>query len=271
MNTISSYKDKPLLIIGDFNLDLLQFDTDPLVDEFVNNMISSSLFPLINNPTNFFRNSSTLIDHAWCNILHDDIKSYIINSSVSSYKPILTIIPTSIKQFTKEDDNIGKHIRTHNINDDTISAFSKDFESILSSFDFGADFITDSSTIRSLFSNFYNKQSEIYTKNIYVDKVLTSKRNCFDKPWITTGIAKACKIKNKLHNKWIRSRGSPLEDKSKKEYKLYRSRLRNIIREAELNHFRKKFSKTSDNIRKAWQVINSIRCKKEIYTISKFY
>ena len=96
-----------------------------------------------------------------------------------------------------------------------------------------------------------------------VVKGLTSKRNCFDKPWITTGIAKACKVKNKLHNNWIKSRGSRLEDKSKKEYKLYRSRLRNIIQEAELNHFRKKFSKTSDNIRKAWQVINSIRCKKK--------
>ena len=227
MNTISSYKDKPLLIIGDFNLDLLQFDADPLVDEFVNNMISSSLFPLINKPTNFFRNSSTLIDHAWCNILQDDIKSYVINSSVtvSSHKPILTIIPTSIKQFTKEDDNIGKHIRTHNINDDTISAFSKDFESILSTFNFGPEFITDSSTIRFLFTNFYNKLSEIYSKNISVNKVLTSKRNSFDKPWITTGIAKACKVKNKLHNKWIKSRGSPLEDKCKKEYKLYHSRL----------------------------------------------
>ena len=96
-----------------------------------------------------------------------------------------------------------------------------------------------------------------------VVKGLTSKRNCFDKPWITTGIAKACKVNNKLHNNWIKSRDSPLEDKSKKEYKLYRSRLRNIIQEAELNHFRKKFSKTSDNIRKAWQVINSIRCKKK--------
>ena len=114
-----------------------------------------------------------------------------------------------------------------------------------------------------MFSNFYNKLSEIYFRNISVDKVLTSKRNCFDKPWITTGIAKACKVKNKLHNKWIKSRGSPLEHKCKKEYKLYRSKLRNIIREAELNNFRKKFSKTNDNIRKAWQVINSIRCKKK--------
>ena len=127
--------------------------------------------------------------------------------------------------------------------EDTISAFSKDFESILSNFDFGPEFITDSSTIRSLFTNFYNKLSEICSKNISVDKVLTSKRNCFDKPWITTEIAKACKVKNKLHNKWIKSRGSPLEDKCKKEYKLYRSRLRNIIREAELNHFRKKIFK----------------------------
>ena len=263
METISSYNDKPLLIIGDFNLDLLQFDTDPIIDEFVNMMISSSLFPLINKPTNFFRNSSTLIDHAWCNILHEDIKPYIINSSVSSHKPILTTIPTSIKQFTNERDNVGKHIRTHNVNEDTISAFSTDFESILSHFNFDTEFITDSSTIRSLFSNFYGKVSEIYCKHISVDKVLTSKRNSFDKPWITTGIAKACKVKNKLHNKWIKSRGSPLEEKCKKEYKLYRSRLRNIIREAELNHFRKKFLKTSGNIRKAWQVINSIRCKKK--------
>ena len=53
MNTISAYKDKPLLIMGDFNLDLLQFNTDTKIDEFVNNMISSSLFPLINKPTNF--------------------------------------------------------------------------------------------------------------------------------------------------------------------------------------------------------------------------
>ena len=66
MNTISAYKDKYLLIMGDFNLDLLQFNTDTKIDDIVNNMISSSLFPLINKPTNFFRNSSTL-NICYCN------------------------------------------------------------------------------------------------------------------------------------------------------------------------------------------------------------
>ena len=125
---------------------------------------------------------------------------------------------------------------------------------------FNTEFIADSSSIRCLFSSFYDKLSKIYCKHISVDKVLTSKRNSFDKPWITTGIAKACKVKNKLHNKWIKSSGSPVEDNYKKENKLYRSRLRNIIREAELNHFRNEFSEACGNIRKAWHVINNIRC-----------
>ena len=58
-----------------------------------------------------------------------------------------------------------------------------------------------------------------YGKRLYFTKlpVLTSKRNSFGKPWITTGIAKACKDKNRLHNKWIKPRGSPVEDNSKKE------------------------------------------------------
>ena len=194
--------------------------------------------------------------------------SLILLTSVRSHKPILTIIPTSLKQFTNERNNIGKHIQTHNVNEETINAFSKDFDDILSSFNFNTEFVTHSSSIRYLFSTFYDKLSEIYCRHISVDKVLTSKRNSFDKPWITTGIAKACKVKNKLHDKWIKSRGSPVEDNFKKEYKFYRSRLRKIMREAELNHFRNKFSKACGNIRKAWQVINTIRCKKRLTKFS---
>ena len=51
----------------------------------------------------------------------------------------------------------------------------------------------------------------IYNTRIVVNKVLTSKRNKYEKPWITQGLAKACKIKNKLHNKWIKSRGTSYE------------------------------------------------------------
>ena len=51
---ISDYKDKPLLIMGGFNIDLMCYDSNTNVDKFENTMMSNSLFPLINRPTNFF-------------------------------------------------------------------------------------------------------------------------------------------------------------------------------------------------------------------------
>ena len=51
MKVILPYKDKPLLILGDFNLNLFEYDNNTHIDEFVNSMISNSLFPLVNNDT----------------------------------------------------------------------------------------------------------------------------------------------------------------------------------------------------------------------------
>ena len=60
MKVVLPYKDKPLLILGDFNLNLFEYDHNTHIDDFVNNMISNSLFPLVNKATNYFRGSSTL-------------------------------------------------------------------------------------------------------------------------------------------------------------------------------------------------------------------
>ena len=125
---ISDYEDKPLLILGDFNIDLLKYDNDPHVDKFVNTMISNSLFPLVNKPTNFFRDTSTLIDHAWCNILHDNTKANVLSISVSSHKPIFTLIPIALKHFA--GDTESKNMQIHNINEDTINMFKSELKTL---------------------------------------------------------------------------------------------------------------------------------------------
>ena len=129
---ISDYKDKPRLIMGDFNIDLLCYDSNSSVDKFVNTMMSNSLFPLINKPTNFFRNTSTLIDHSWSNVLHESTRTSIIATSVSTHKPIFTILPTSLKHLANEDNDSNRNMLIHNVNDNTVRSFSKDFEDIIS-------------------------------------------------------------------------------------------------------------------------------------------
>ena len=70
---------------------------------------------------------------------------------------------------------------------------------------------------------------------------------------------------------WIKSRGSNSESFHKAEYKSYRSKLRKIIRLSETNYFKSKFTKTCGNIKKAWSVINAIRCKKKASKFPSFF
>ena len=166
---ISDYKDKPLVIMGDFDIDFICYDSNSNIDRFVNNMMSNSLFPLINRPTNFFRNTSTLIDHSWSNVLHERTRASIIDSSVSTHKPIFTVLPVSLKQLEHNQDDSIRNIIIHNVNDDIIRSFNKDLEHI-TSFDYDSGYITDSHEIKSVFSEFYSKLINIYSKHISVKK-----------------------------------------------------------------------------------------------------
>ena len=144
-------------------------------------MISNSLFPLVNKPTKFFRNSSTLIDHAWCNILNEKTQANILDISVSTHKPVLTVIPTALENFVDDSATTDRNIRIHNVNDSTIDSFSKEFDNIVSSFNRNDDPIIDKDKAKLAFSEFYTKLDSVYRKHITIDKVLKSKRNKFDK------------------------------------------------------------------------------------------
>ena len=60
------------------------------------------------------------------------------------------------------------------------------------------------------------------------------------------------------------------ENVAKTNYKSYRSKLKKLIQQAELNYFNNKFNNASGNIRKAWSVINSIRCKSKNNKLPNF-
>ena len=63
------------------------------------------------------------------------------------------------------------------------------------------------------------------------------------------------------------------ENAAKTNYKSYRSKLKKLkklIQQAELNYFNNKFNNASGNIRKAWSVINSVRCKSKNNKLPNF-
>ena len=116
--------------------------------------------------------------------MHTDTIANILDISVSTHKPIVTAIPTTIKNFVDEDSSRVRNILIHNVNEDTINSFKTDFE-YLASFNCEGGYITKKTEIITAFSHFHSKLNSIYSKHISIEKSVNSRRNKYDKPWIS--------------------------------------------------------------------------------------
>ena len=69
---------KEVLITGDFNINLLDFEDSKKVQSFVNLMFRCGMVPVTNKPTHVTRYTATAIDHMFTNsIINTEIKSAI--------------------------------------------------------------------------------------------------------------------------------------------------------------------------------------------------
>lgn len=86
-------KDKPLYIIGDFNIDLLKSETCQFSREFFHLLQSCFLFPTIDKPTRVYNTSATLIDNICTNQLNYNVISGNVISDISDHFSQFCIIP----------------------------------------------------------------------------------------------------------------------------------------------------------------------------------
>ena len=73
------------VLAGDFNVNLLNYDSHNDTDQFINTMYSYSFLPLITRPTRSTSTSTTLIDNIMTNVFNDAIVSGILVSDVSDH------------------------------------------------------------------------------------------------------------------------------------------------------------------------------------------
>ena len=74
------------------------------------------------------------------------------------------------------------------------------------------------------------------------------------KPWLTEGLMKCIKVKNKLYKERVKS-PSPLRIEI---YKRHRNKLNSILRATEKGYYETLFQKNKNNLRKSWQIIKDI-------------
>lgn len=247
LNTLSKSK-KEIYLMGDFNIDLLHYKSHKLTAEFVDLMLSSSFFPLINRPTRVTEESATIIDNIFTNSpALDSHKSGILPTDVSDHFSIFTII---CGHNNISIDNIP--IITRQINNGNLSQMKNELQNM------NWIHVLDCKDTEMAYSTFSNTFQEVYDKNIPV-KIIKHSKRFLKKPWITEALIKSIDEKNRLY-KVIRVCGNNTDED---KYKKYKNKLTSLLKIAERKYYRERLDKNKNNLSKLWNVLNEVINRKK--------
>lgn len=103
--TLINTENKTCYLVGDFNIDLIQYGENRHVNDFLDLLYSSSFLPRISKPTRITDNSSTLIDNIFCNNHNVQLTSGIIVCDISDHLPIYAIQHSFNPRFSTPDND----------------------------------------------------------------------------------------------------------------------------------------------------------------------
>ena len=133
-------EQKCIFLLGNFNVDLLNYNEHNQTNEFLDSIASKSFIPLILEPTRITSHSNTLIDNIFSNFIDPDIISGNLTATISDHLPQFAIIPNMFGNISGNKPNIyernwSKFDRENFI----LDYFSVDWEDLLKIDELNAD------------------------------------------------------------------------------------------------------------------------------------
>lgn len=244
------------IIAGDYNINLLQIGNKRHYNDFLDLMISHSLFPKITLPTRLGRNSCSLIDNIFCNYLpcESNYTPGILFSDISDHFPIFIGVPIGVRGKSKK-----KMISIRKQGQGEQESLLRDLHDIdISSMLIQTAFTDPNQNYDILHENLM----KLKDKHMPVKVVKFRKHKHKDNKWISNGIIKSIKYRDKLFRILKHTeQQSPEYDRLKVNLKTYNSILKKTIREAKTSYYQNRFNSYKSNIKKTWTTINEILCK----------
>ena len=217
MNTFlakSKTADKTCFLVGDLILNLIDYQSNAKVRNFVNLIFQHSLVPIVNKPTKVTNNNATLIDCIITNSYTDQENlTGILKRDISDHFPIFTI---SMKHGLDSSDKKGT-IEKRIINAESI----QEFRDILSEANWGNLYsISNPNDAYEYFLKVFSGICDL----AFPLKTISVKTKTQQNPWMTKGLLKSSKRKQKLYDKFLKTRTS----RNESIYKAYKSLFESI-------------------------------------------
>ena len=210
-------------------------------------MLQHYIFPIINKPTRVTQSSVTSIDNILTNtILDDTLKAGIIKTDISDHFPIFFSLSSDTK--TTKDCKIEIHKRK--IDKFAIQQFKESLSAV------NWDKVYQECNLghtNSAYTNFEKIFLKNYNKHFPI-KVILVKEKYLKCPWITKGIKKSSKKKQKLYIKYLKNRN----EANLNTYKQYKNLFEKIKKISKKNYYSNRIKNSKGDIKKTWNVIKEI-------------
>ena len=204
-------------------------------------------YPLINVPTCVTDNSSTIIDHIVTNDYTHNILPGVIKTDLTDHYPIFcTISNLTLKKSHKP--TFRRDFSMFNADD-----FCNHLNNEINSFFLTISYI-NGNNFDAIFDHFLQLLTNAITLYAPMRKLTRKQQKLINKPWISRGILKSIKTKQKLYLSHFVN--GNLEQKQL--YKKYANKLTKVKFAAKKLYYQDKLETSKNNTAEVWRIIKSL-------------
>ena len=239
-------------IMGDFNIDFLKYNTHAQTEEYLDMLFLNNFQPLITKPTRITENTKTLIDHIYTNDTSNDIIPGIAIFDISDHLPVYCLTQAQVNENKER-----YYYRDYsNFNE-------KEYQKELSDINWN-ELISNCKDLHGVTAAVLEQITIIANKHAPIKMMSRRQSKLHVKPWITKGMLKSIKTKQKLYHTHFSSNDS----EKKAKYKKYSNKINKILKQAKHDYYNKQFQQIKNNLKQTWKLIGTIiqrKNKKQVH------
>ena len=248
---------KNVIIVGDFNLDLLKYKQNSHINDYLENILSSGYMPNVTFPTRLTSNSGSLIDNIFTKMSSQFSNSVsgILRNKISDHLPYFLMFDCPLNAKCKQNWQISLS------NSNAYLKFKEDLNSEESQ---RALNNIIGSNVNNSYSKFSTLLDSLVCRHFTKKTVKFNKYRHKKQKWMTDGILKSIAFRDKLYSELKKTSANSL-DYPRKKFNLnsYNKILKQSIRNAKKIYYENYFRNSVNDIKKTWNMINSILNKRD--------
>ena len=195
-----SKENKQVFLLGDYNINLLNYNDHQPTNEFLDSLPSNSFISYTLQPTRITSYSKTLIDNILSNIISNEVISSNRTATISDHLPQFSFAPNVLSKTSGQKSNIYERDWSKFIQADfVLDYFDKDCSDVLQ---------LDQQDVNLSIESFLDNMNSILDEHAPLKRVNKHKLKFEFKPWITPAIRKSMIVKNNLLKRFINAKDS---------------------------------------------------------------